>query len=114
MAKKTIIQKLKDKKAEVEADLSGALDRDLKWKAVAAILGGVGSDDWEEFMKAMIGEDSPEQLQRMMLKDQAKDDPDVRFNVAYVVSNTACTIVSRLRFAEDIDPVIDEGIVITP
>jgi hypothetical protein len=116
MATKTIIQKLIDKKAEVEADETGALDSDLRYKALAAILKGVTAPDgsptaeWETFMKAMIGEDSPEQLARLTLQDDLGADPDIQYNVAYLVSNVVCTIISGVRFPSDLSDVIDAGI----
>jgi len=64
--------------------------KELSDLAMEAIFKGVGSPEWEKYMKEVVGPNSPKHLARLMLKDDKKTDEWTRRNSAYIVTNAIC------------------------
>ncbi|HEY0407799.1 MAG TPA: hypothetical protein VGC89_18835 [Pyrinomonadaceae bacterium] len=94
------------------ATLKGNLAAQLKTVAVKAVRGGKDSDDWKKYM-AMFA-DNEAQLQRLLGNDLAAAESWFPETSAYLVSNGVCTTPSGLRFTENIDARIDDGLDTTP
>jgi hypothetical protein len=108
----TIIKKLKQMASRVALDEPAegedALGEKLAWMAVDALLLGPNSQQWADYMKMF--DPTPQELLRLTLKDDRKDDKVVRRACAYIVSNAICgtgtgTITHRL-----VDETIDVGL----
>jgi hypothetical protein len=87
-----IKEKLDDIIDQVEADPNGALADNLMNKAIAAILGGPNSADWKAYMGFFA--DTPQELDRLTLKDAAATDPWVKKQVVYMVSYAVCGAIT--------------------
>jgi hypothetical protein len=95
---KKIIELVEDRKnvlandptrSKVEATRTGKL-------AVAAIIGGIRSAAWREYM-LQFGESTPllpEQLERLLATDGTLGDVDLDLRRAYLVSNGTCGAAS--------------------
>lgn len=106
----TIVQKIREKIAAVEANqVVGQVGFQLQEEAIAAILGGLGSEAWTTYMKNFA--DTPEQLARLTAQDSAGNDPYVRKSLAYLVSDAVCGLdtISRLKDRLE-DGLLDQGL----
>jgi hypothetical protein len=105
----TILDKIENKIAEVEADSTGRVGDKLQDEAVAAIIGGITSNAWKTYMQNFA--DSSQQLLRLTAEDATKDDPYMQKALAYLVSNAACgaTTVTRLKDRLE-DGLLDQGL----
>jgi len=97
--------KLDDIITQVEADPRGALSEKLMKEAIPAILGGPSSQAWNKYMKNFAEEGSPD-LDRLMLTDKVKDDPEVKKQVVYMVAYFVCgsitPITTRKKVTKDV------------
>lgn len=86
-----------------------AFARDLSAKAIAAILNGTKSTQWAEYMTAIVGADSPKQLQRLTFNEPLTQNDDwlKRSNV-YIVANAVCGTGTTTRTRERVDVLIDQ------
>ncbi|HYP26425.1 MAG TPA: hypothetical protein VE262_06895 [Blastocatellia bacterium] len=103
---KTIKQKLVDIEAKHTNLIFANALADL---AVKAVVEGSTSDAWREYMIQIVGTDAPRQLARLTLQDEQKDEPYVRTNVAYIVSNAICGAGTTLPTSGRVTN-IDEGV----
>ena len=67
----------------------------LRRKAVRAVLGGITSTEWCEYMKENA--DNPEQLQRLLGKDDSYQGEQSQLVLAYVASNAVCGMGTTTR-----------------
>ena len=115
-AQKTIIQKLHDISDSVMNDPTKTKGKVISDLAIAAILSGIGSTAWEDYMKFIVGVDalgkidSPAQLARLTFKDDKKDQEWIRRSNVYIVSNAVCGTETGARTFLKVDLQIDEGL----
>lgn len=111
MAKK-IIEKVADRKAELEDDFTAGQNSAM---AVAAINGGIRSAAWKAYMMQFVDQDPPgtpinqAQLGRLMATDGTLGDPDLDRRRAYLVGDAVCGIDTTMTFGKFV-PTIDDGI----
>ncbi len=67
----------------------------LRKKAMKAVLGGINSADWHEYMKENA--DNPEQLQRLIGKDDLYQEELDQLVLGYVASNAVCGMGTTTR-----------------
>jgi hypothetical protein len=103
-----IMHNLRKKAAEIALDEDGVIAEKLKWMAINAILNGPGSHQWHKYMELFA--DTPEQLNRLKLEDDKKNDPKVRSSCAYIVSNAICGTQTGTQTHKLVDLEIDEGL----
>jgi hypothetical protein len=105
----TIHQSIQSKIEEEEADLTGQVAEKLQDEAIAAILGGLGSEAWTTYMKNFA--DTPEQLARLTAQDTAANDDYMKKALAYLVSNAVCGIDTVTRLKDKLeDGLLDQGL----
>ena len=105
----TILDKINNKIAEEEADSTGRVADKLQDEAVEAILWGIGTPQWETYMKNFA--DTPAQLARLTGNDATKDDPYMRKAIVYLVSNAVCGGVTVTRLKQRLeDGLLDQGL----
>jgi hypothetical protein len=79
----------------------------LKTASIAAILKGIGTTEWETYMK--IFADNQAQLDRLTIP--AANDPTwIRESRAYIVSNAICGAITTTRTHLLVDERIDDGV----
>src|SRR5437867_3523652 len=93
MAKKIIEmvfdRKLQMRRSQPEAKINQTL-------AIAAILGGIKSPDWETYMRQFVEKDAaglpldPDQLKRLLATDTSAGNADQDLHRAYLVGNGVC------------------------
>lgn len=71
----------------IETDTTGAIAVEVRSKAVAATLGGIGSEEWLEYMR-MFGK-TAQQLARLTLQDDSAHNPELRDALVYLVASGA-------------------------
>src|SRR5437868_8455325 len=110
--KKSIMDKLKDveKKSQQDAGFATTFS-DL---AVAAIIGGVTSQAWKDYMEKIVGPHAPKQLARLTLQDSASGDPYVRRSAIYIVSNSVCGPGTTNPTGMRVNATIDAGLPLEP
>jgi len=108
----TIIKKLKKMASEVALDEPAVgeepLGNKLAWMAVDALLLGPKSQQWADYMKMF--DPTPQELLRLTLNDDRKDDKEVRRACAYIVSNAICGTATGTQTYKLVDEKIDEGL----
>jgi hypothetical protein len=90
-----VIQKVE----AVQADMTGALAAEVRSKAVAATLGGLNSQAWQDYM-SMFAE-APDQLSRLTLRDGTADDSQMQEAAVYLVANGAVGGDTFLKLGEN-------------
>ena len=95
------MENLPDEQREALGDL-------LKNMAVDAIMAGIGGPKWEAYMRLFA--DNQEQLDR--LNDASQDEPWLREERAYIVTNAMCTVDTntRTRLGLNENNQIDDGL----
>lgn len=87
----------------------GRIGRDLSDAAVAAITGGIKSDDWKKYMSLFA--DNKEQLERLTIQKPVGEEPAyLKLFRAYIVSNAVCDITTTTNTAARIDGRLDAGL----
>jgi hypothetical protein len=109
---KTIMQKLEEIPARVQADPT--LGDTLSNMSVLAIMGGPGSTAWVNYMTVIVGPDAPNQLARLSLSDIATAPSYATRNSAYIVANGACGVATGPITGRRVDPNIDIGLAPEP
>ena len=104
----SIIQNIDGVLVEAENDLSGNIAKTIGYRAVEAMLKGVNSQEWEEYMRIFAS--TTEELNRLTFKDQESQVADVKRNIVYLVSYAACGAITLTITREAVDPVIDTGL----
>lgn len=114
-----IAEKIEARAAEFDKDPTGTahLMNALRDKAIAAVLGGVGSKDWEKYMQEHVT--NSKQLARLTGKDDFYQKEDYGPQVlAYIVSNAMCgefTTGKLLRFLDkDMIESLDKDLPVEP
>jgi hypothetical protein len=96
-----IIDLVMAKKLEInkpEPDGPAAAERN-KQLAIAAVTGGIKSQEWETYMNQFVSNGDQEQLMRLLATDGSDALIDKR---AYLVSNGVCGEGTRARFDENV------------
>jgi hypothetical protein len=102
----TILQNIRNvSKAVIDDE---AIGESLKNAAIKAVLGGVGSQDWEIYMR--IFADNTEQLNRLTRREEPLPANWDGESVAYLVSNAICGGASTGELRQFIKPSLDEGL----
>ncbi len=101
-----IIDLVVAKKNEINqpGDLGTIAAAKNKRLAIAAVTGGIKSDDWTKYMEQFVSNGDEEQLMRLRATD-GTDTPDHQSlidNRAYLVSNGVCGEGTRERFDENV------------
>lgn len=104
----SIMQNMESVLVEAGNDPSGNIAKTIGYRAVEAMFKGVGSKEWEEYMK--IFANSTEELNRLTLKDSESQMADVRRNIIYIAAYAACGAITLTTLREAVDPVIDTGL----
>jgi hypothetical protein len=96
-------------------------------KAIAAIIGGIKSTEWETYMKQYLDEPQAEdlaavppkhdnselrarQLARLLGTDDTRDDPDMQEKRAYLVANATCAQPTGTLLANKVDGIGNGGL----
>jgi hypothetical protein len=114
MAKK-IIELVEDRKNVMVNDSSHAESERTGRLAIAAVIGGITSSAWKDYM-LQFGETTPlepPQLERLLATDGTLGDVDLDRNRAYLVSNGVCGAASPDTqglngFVDTIDHTLDQ------
>jgi hypothetical protein len=107
----TILENIKKKIAEQEADSTGRVTDKLQEESLAAILAGLGSEAWTTYMKNFADADRPDQLARLTAQDSARNDPYMRKAIAYLVANASCGMATITKLAQQLeDGFLDKGL----
>lgn len=108
-----IFERVEAKKKQVKVDANAG--KDNAGKAIAAILGGAESPEWETYMKQFIDVDgngvptNPAQLRRLLGQDNKATDAAMRERRAYLVANAVCGQGTGDGLTNKVDT-IDDGI----
>ncbi|MGB9177993.1 MAG: hypothetical protein WCB68_02005 [Pyrinomonadaceae bacterium] len=78
--------------------------------ALAAILKGQGSPEWETYMKRFIDPGRDDQLQRLMGNDATKGDEDMDRARAYLVADAPCGTTTVLNFGNFASILLDKDL----
>lgn len=105
-----IIDNIKKVRCGVVVDTykGGTKGFELKVAAIKAALGGVGSDDWRNYMT--IFADNEAQLKRLTAKDAQAGNPWVKETSAYMVANGTCGGETPQFLLQGVDEKIDDGV----
>jgi hypothetical protein len=107
----SIRENIQNKIKEQEDDKTGRVTSELREQSLAAILGGLGSDAWETYMKNFVDADNPKQLARLMGEDEAAGDPYMRKEIAYLVANASCGSITRTKLDQGLsENLLDKGL----
>lgn len=94
---------------QVAADSSGTIGNVLSYKAVNAILNGIHSDEWKQYMQYFA--QTPAELNRLTFNDTASEsDPDVRQNIVYMVAYATCTTITLAQMRAAVDDVVEANL----
>lgn len=80
----------------------------MQQKAIKAILGGIGSEAWRDFMTILASNE--DQLKRLTGKDDKANELYVRESSAYAAANSTCGGQTPDRLPQFLDPRIDDGL----
>lgn len=83
----------------IGADATGTTAEEVRSKAVAATLGGIGSPEWLEYMGMFTETD--EQLRRLTSPPGLTDSPELRKALAYLVASGAAGVDAFLKLKEN-------------
>lgn len=75
-----------------------------------AIHNGKGSAEWEAYMRLFVEADNVAQLNRLLAKDDTKDDPEMNRARAYLVADGPCTPDTVLNFGKGASDTLDQGL----
>jgi hypothetical protein len=95
--------------AEVDEDNQPFTDG-VQQKAIAAILKGIGSTEWEAYMRLFVDAERPEQLARLMAADDTKDDKAMNRARAYLVADAPCGTDTVINFGRAASELLDVGL----
>lgn len=79
-------------------------------KAIAAILKGPGSPQWETYMKMFIDEGRQDQLDRLMGADNTANDEDMNRARAYLVADGPCGTDTVTNFGNFASIILDKDL----
>ena len=102
---KKIIAKKDKVVAEKNAEGSSPTAAKLSIKSTAAILDGLGSTSWREYMLEF--DPTPEELARLMGRDDAFLRDYMPNALAYIVANGTCGTDTTTQLNKNVDPNID-------
>ena len=86
----TIRENVASVAARIKAEgAAGQFTKDVKAKALSAILGG--SKEWVEYMRLFAAPDKPQQLARLIPTDSSGQDDGMNLTRAYLVAAGPCT-----------------------
>jgi len=100
------MDKLLAKTSEIAKDRGHGKGQELSDFAVKALLGGINSDDWANYMKKFTTE--PDELARLCGKDDTFKTAYQPQNLAYIVSNAICGTATGTGTHLRVDPNIDD------
>jgi hypothetical protein len=83
---------------------------DVQDKALKAILDGVGSASWREYMQLFVDADRPDQLARLMAEDGTKGDKAFDRARAYLVADGPCGTDTVFNFGNFASAQLDVGL----
>lgn len=83
----------------------------LGQQAVAALIGGMNSDEWRKYMSLFA--DNEAQLNRLTVKGNNEPSYLMRAR-AYIVSNAICDAATGTKTPQNVEPDIDDGLDETP
>jgi hypothetical protein len=104
----SIKQKLNEVLTEAENDTSNTIANLIGYRAIEAIVEGVGSQAWEDYMRIFAS--TEEELKRLTFEDPMSQDPDIKENIVYLVSYATCTAATLTKMRDKVQPVIDSGL----
>lgn len=107
--RKTIIEKVLERKAVLIADANAADANQLL--SQAAIIGGIHSTAWKTYMEQFVDMDADhdDQLMRLLATDGTDTNPGLSRARAYLVANGMCGQGTRTQFEQNVDT-IDAGL----
>lgn len=116
MVRKKIIEKIEDKHKEIADRMNSgdpvkeqearAIAAEMKKLASKAILKGIDSDEWREYMK-VFAKDDTEHIQRLNGEDTAFNETEWGYeSLAYVVANSTCDVMTTGRTDRDMPPLM--------
>ncbi len=102
-----IIEKVREKKSELQRDKSGTLADKNRGKAVAAVHAGIRSTEWTTYMEQYA--DTPAQLARLTGEDGTAYNENIKLARAYLVANAVCGAGTLTELDRTVDG-IDDGL----
>ena len=115
---RSIMQKLADLPVRVQAD--STFGDNLASAAQAALIAGNRdaqgnvTQQWDTYMRIIVGSDSPKQLARLNLNDDQATDLIVKKSVAYVVANALCAPGTNGNTGAGTNTTLDHGVPAEP
>ena len=99
-----IVEKIKQIHSQIKDNPDDpALAQKMQELAVKAMYSGINHDDWKQYMSNFAS--SPEQLQRLIGKDEAFNNTKYgRLTLAYVVANSTCGMGTTTETGRDMSP----------
>lgn len=106
--KKKIIERVLERKAEMTSGPNKAtVAKDNQDKAVAAIIGGIKSPAWREYMKQFADPSDTSQLKRLLATDGTENHAGLNLKRAYLVSEGTCGEGTGHFFGNEVDTIDD-------
>jgi len=104
----TILQRLKQTGVAMKKpEHKNKLGSQLKQASIKAMMAGIGSDAWEEYMSLFA--DNADQLTRLTVP-KVNEDPLLAEARAYIVANSICGADSTTQTFLRVDALIDEDL----
>ena len=100
-----IIDRVIEKREKIKNDAQAASENQKK--SVAAIIGGIKSKPWKDYMSQFVDPADPSQLMRLLGTDGTADNPKFDLKRAYLVANGTCGEPTTKNLAFNVDGIDD-------